>query len=83
MTLSLSLPPSLPSSLQSTITFTLTTSNIANTPLSMYDYNCQFRFQDASGGTMISDRMATQSNGVFMCAAPPSDQLPQLAVGQG
>ena len=69
--------------MQNTITFTLTTSNIASTPLSMYDYNCQFRFLDANGNMMNSDRMATQSNGVFTCTAPPLNQLPQLADGQG
>ena len=69
--------------MQNTITFTLTTSNIASTLLSIYDYNCQFRFQDANGNVMISDRMATQSNGVFTCTAPPRNQLPQLADGQG
>ena len=31
---------------------------------------------------MISDRMATQSNDVFTCTAPPRNQLPQLAYGQ-
>ena len=69
--------------IQDTITFTLTTSNIGSTPLSMYDYYCRFQFQDANGNTMITDRIATQSNGIFTCTAPPSDQIPQLAEGQG